>query len=66
MLARFTFTRGEDGRFAVTTAEAVPLAIEVGSDAVTVVPADPETFDRVEDVLGRRGGVAAGLEVVAH
>lgn len=64
--ARFTFTRGADGRFAVTTAEAVPLTIELGEDAVSVRPADPETFDRVGEVLGRRGGVAAGLQVVPH
>ena len=35
MIARFTFTRGADGRFAVTSAEAVPLRIELGADAVT-------------------------------
>ncbi len=64
VMARFTFTRGEDGRFAVTAAEAVPLAIELGDGAVRVVPADPETFDRVADVLDRRGAVAAGLDIV--
>ncbi|MGY1803990.1 CapA family protein [Blastococcus sp. SYSU D00922] len=64
--ARFTFTRRADGRFAVTTAEAVPLSIQLGADAVTVRPADPETFARVSEVLGRRGGVAAGLAVVPH
>jgi poly-gamma-glutamate synthesis protein (capsule biosynthesis protein) len=66
VLARFTFTRGDDGRFTVTTAQAVPLAIDVGGDSVTVRPADPETYARVADVLDRRGGVAAGLEVVPH
>jgi poly-gamma-glutamate capsule biosynthesis protein CapA/YwtB (metallophosphatase superfamily) len=64
VVARFTFTRGGDGRFAVTRAEAVPLRIEVGPGAVRVVPADPETFDRVAAVLDRRGGVAAGLGIV--
>jgi poly-gamma-glutamate synthesis protein (capsule biosynthesis protein) len=64
VMARFTFTRGADGRFTVTAAEAVPLAIELGRDAVRVVPADPETFDRVAEVLGSRGAVAAGLAVV--
>jgi poly-gamma-glutamate capsule biosynthesis protein CapA/YwtB (metallophosphatase superfamily) len=64
VLARFTFTRGDDGRFTVTTAEAVPLAIELGQGAVRVVPADPETFDRVAGVLDRRGAVAAGLDIV--
>jgi poly-gamma-glutamate capsule biosynthesis protein CapA/YwtB (metallophosphatase superfamily) len=64
VMARFTFTRGDDGRFTVTTAEAVPLAIELGEGAVRVVPADPETFDRVAGVLDRRGAVAAGLDIV--
>ncbi|TQN43325.1 poly-gamma-glutamate synthesis protein (capsule biosynthesis protein) [Blastococcus colisei] len=64
--ARFAFTRGDDGRFTVTTAEAVPLAIEFGGERVTVQPADPETYARVAEVLARRGGVAAGLQVVAH
>ena len=62
--ARFTFTRGPDGRFAVTRAEAVPLTIELGDDAVTVRPADEATFRRVAEVLDRRGAVAAGLAVV--
>jgi poly-gamma-glutamate capsule biosynthesis protein CapA/YwtB (metallophosphatase superfamily) len=65
VLARFTFTRGEDGRFTVTTAEAVPLRIVLGADEVTVQPADPATFERVADVLGSRGGAAAGLRIVA-
>ena len=62
--ARFTFTRGADGRFAVSTAEAVPLRIEIGADAVRIVPADPESSARIAGVLDRRGAVAAGLEVV--
>jgi poly-gamma-glutamate synthesis protein (capsule biosynthesis protein) len=66
VLARFTFTRGADGRFRATRAEAVPLRIELGADAVTVRPADPATFDRVAEVLDRRNGVAAGLVVVPH
>jgi poly-gamma-glutamate synthesis protein (capsule biosynthesis protein) len=65
VLARFTFTRGDDGRFTVTRAEAVPLRIELGADAVRVVPADPATFERVAGVLDRRGAVAAGLQVLA-
>ncbi len=64
VLARFTFTRGDDGRFTVTSAEAVPLAIVFGGDRVTVQPADPETFDRVSEVLGSRGGVDDGLRIV--
>jgi poly-gamma-glutamate synthesis protein (capsule biosynthesis protein) len=62
--ARFTFTRGADGRFTVTTAEAVPLRIEIGGDAVRIVPADAESFTRIAGVLDRRGATAAGLEVV--
>ncbi|MDT0276964.1 CapA family protein [Blastococcus goldschmidtiae] len=62
--ARFTFTRGADGRFTVTTAEAVPLRIQTGQGAVRIVPADPESFTRIAGVLGRRGAVEAGLEVV--
>ena len=65
VMARFTFTRGDDGRFAVTSAEAVPLSIVLGGDRVTVEPADPATFERVAAVLDRRGAVAAGLAVVA-
>ena len=63
--ARFTFTEGPDGRFAVTRAEAVPLTIELGDDAVIVRPADAATSQRVAAVLDRRGAVAAGLAVVA-
>ncbi|MBJ7454074.1 MAG: CapA family protein [Blastococcus sp.] len=62
--ARFTFTRGADGRFAVSEAEAIPLRIEIGADAVRIVPADPESSARIAAVLDRRGAVAAGLEVV--
>jgi poly-gamma-glutamate capsule biosynthesis protein CapA/YwtB (metallophosphatase superfamily) len=62
--ARFTFTRGTDGRFTVTKAEAVPLHVDVLGGRVEVVPADPAAFDRVAEVLGRRGAVAAGLEIV--
>jgi poly-gamma-glutamate capsule biosynthesis protein CapA/YwtB (metallophosphatase superfamily) len=61
--ARFTFTRGADGRFTVSRAEAVPLRIEIG-DAVRIVPADPESAARIAGVLDRRGAVGAGLEVV--
>jgi poly-gamma-glutamate synthesis protein (capsule biosynthesis protein) len=64
VLARFTFTRGDDGRFAVTAAEAVPLSIVFGADRVTVEPADPATYDRVATVLDRRGAVTAGLDIV--
>jgi poly-gamma-glutamate capsule biosynthesis protein CapA/YwtB (metallophosphatase superfamily) len=62
--ARFTFTRGADHRFAVTTAEAVPLHVDVRDGRVEVVPADPATSERVAGVLGRRGALGAGLAVV--
>jgi poly-gamma-glutamate capsule biosynthesis protein CapA/YwtB (metallophosphatase superfamily) len=64
VVVRFTFTRGADGRFAVTRAQAVPLRIEVDPGAVRVVPADPVSADRVSAVLDARGAAAAGLEVV--
>jgi poly-gamma-glutamate synthesis protein (capsule biosynthesis protein) len=66
VLARFTFTRGDDGRFAVTRAEAVPLQIVLGADAVTVQPADAATSARVSEVLDRLGAAAAGLTVVRN
>jgi poly-gamma-glutamate synthesis protein (capsule biosynthesis protein) len=62
--ARFTFSRGDDARFTVTKAEAIPLHLDVGATAVRVAPADPATFDRVADVLDRRGAVGAGLGIV--
>ena len=63
VMARFTFTRGADGRFTVTKAEAVPLRIEIGADAVRVVPADPRSFQRIAGVLDHRGASAAGLGI---
>lgn len=65
MIARFTFTRGADGRFGVTRAEAIPVRIDLGADAVRVLPADTATRDRVAAVLGRRGAVADGLQITA-
>ncbi|WP_309233018.1 CapA family protein [Blastococcus sp. TML/C7B] len=62
--ARFTFTRGPDGRFTVSRAEAVPLRIEIAEDGVRVVPADPASAARIAEVLDRRGARAAGLEVL--
>ena len=64
VVARFTFTRGDDGRFTVTTAEAVPVRIDLGADAVRLLPADPETAARVTDVVLDRGAAEAGLAVV--
>ncbi|MGY2081988.1 CapA family protein [Modestobacter sp. SYSU DS0657] len=64
VIARFTFTRGDDGRFTVSQAEAVPVRIELGTDAVTLVPADPVSTARITAVLDARGAVADGLRVV--
>jgi poly-gamma-glutamate capsule biosynthesis protein CapA/YwtB (metallophosphatase superfamily) len=64
VIARFTFTRGADGRFAVSRAEAVPVTIQLGDDAVRLVPADAATTERVSAVLDARGAVAAGLGIV--
>jgi poly-gamma-glutamate capsule biosynthesis protein CapA/YwtB (metallophosphatase superfamily) len=66
VIARFTFTRGDDGRFAVTGAEAVPVRIELGADAVRLRPADPATTRRITDVLLSRGAGDAGLAVVGN
>ena len=63
--ARFTFTRGADGRFAVTKAEAIPLHLEVGPDRRARGAGRPGGLRP-----GRRtcsaaaGAVAAGLAVV--
>ena len=65
VIARFTFTRGADGRFAVSRAEAVPVRIDIGATSVQIVPADPATRERIAAVLDRRGARAAGLEIVA-
>jgi poly-gamma-glutamate synthesis protein (capsule biosynthesis protein) len=65
VIARFTFTRGAGGGFAVTRAEALPVRIDLGADAVRVVPADPPARERITAVLDRRGAIADGLEVVA-
>jgi poly-gamma-glutamate synthesis protein (capsule biosynthesis protein) len=65
VIARFTFTRGDDGRFTVTTAEAVPVRIDRGADAVRLLPADPETAARVTGVVLSRGAAESGLAVVA-
>ena len=64
VIARFTFTRGPDGRFAVSLAEAVPVRIELGADAVRLRLADPPTVERVTPVLDARGAVGAGLRIV--
>jgi poly-gamma-glutamate capsule biosynthesis protein CapA/YwtB (metallophosphatase superfamily) len=65
VIARFTFTRGDDGDFTVSTAEAIPVVIDLGPDAVRLLPADPETAARVGEVVLSRGAGDDGLAVVA-
>jgi poly-gamma-glutamate synthesis protein (capsule biosynthesis protein) len=58
VIARFTFTRGPDGRFAVTAAEAIPTRIQQQGQGLAVVrthPGDP-SYTRVAEVVARRGG----------
>jgi poly-gamma-glutamate capsule biosynthesis protein CapA/YwtB (metallophosphatase superfamily) len=60
VIARFTFTRGPDGRFTVTAAEAIPTRIQHQGEGLAVVrtrPGDP-SYGRVAEVVARRG---AGL-----
>lgn len=68
VLARFTFTRGPDGRFTTTAAEAVPARIRTDRGAVAVVPTPPgdPAHQRVVEVLGRRGGYDAGLRITGR
>jgi hypothetical protein len=63
VIARFTFTRGPGGRYVVSTAEAIPTHIRSQGDGLTVVPTGPgdPSFERVAEVLTRRGAADAGL-----
>ncbi|MGR7026513.1 CapA family protein [Geodermatophilus sp. URMC 62] len=63
VIARFTFTRGPDGHYAVGTAEAIPTHIQPQGDGLTVVPTGPgdPSYERGSEVLTRRGGADAGL-----
>jgi poly-gamma-glutamate capsule biosynthesis protein CapA/YwtB (metallophosphatase superfamily) len=65
VIARFTFTRGPDGRYTVSTAEAIPTHIRLAGDGLAVMPAHPgePAYERVAEVVGRRGGADAGLLV---
>ncbi len=70
VIARFTFTRGPDGRHTVSRVEAIPTWIALGEDAVRVVPtasatSGPEAAsrDRVVEVVGRRGAQDHGLVI---
>lgn len=63
VIARFTFTRGLDGHYTASTAEAIPTHIRSQGDGLTVVPTGPgdPSFERVAEVLTRRGAGDAGL-----
>jgi len=65
VIARFTFTRGPDGRYAVSTAEAIPTHIQPQGDGLTVLPTGPgdPSYERVTQVLTSRGAADAGLSI---
>ena len=65
MIARFTFTRDRTGRYTVAAAEAIPTHIQPAGDGLAVVPTHPgePAYERVAEVVGRRGGADAGLVV---
>ncbi len=67
VIARFTFTRGRDGRYAVSTVEAIPTRIQPAGDGLAVVPTHPgdAAYQRVAEVVTRRVGADAGLLVTA-
>jgi poly-gamma-glutamate capsule biosynthesis protein CapA/YwtB (metallophosphatase superfamily) len=70
VITRFTFTESAGGRFAVTRAEAIPTRIDLSGRGVRVVStaADhgPDSYNRVVEVLSRRGAVPAGLTIAAQ
>lgn len=68
VISRFTFTRGADGRFTVTAAEAIPTRIQRSGSGVVVVPTAPgdPSYERVAEVVGRRGAGGAGLVVAGR
>ena len=65
MISRFTFTRGNDGRYTIATVEAIPTHIQPQGDGLAVVPARPgdPAYQRVSEVLTRRGAADAGLAI---
>jgi poly-gamma-glutamate synthesis protein (capsule biosynthesis protein) len=65
VIARFTFTRGPEGRYAASTAEAIPTHIQPAGDGLAVVPSRPgdPVYQRVSEVLTRRGAADAGLAI---
>jgi hypothetical protein len=65
VIARFTFTRGSDGRYTVSTAEAIPTHIQPQGDGLTVVPTGPgdPSYEKVTEALTRRGAADTGLVI---
>ncbi len=65
VIARFTFTRGPQGRYVVSTAEAIPTHIRPQGGGLAVVPTEPgdPSYERVTEVLTRRGAADAGLSI---
>jgi poly-gamma-glutamate capsule biosynthesis protein CapA/YwtB (metallophosphatase superfamily) len=68
VITRFTFARGSDGHFTTTAAEAIPTRIRQADDAVVVAPTPPgdASYQRVVQVLERRGAAGAGLRIVGR
>ncbi|GGM60369.1 poly-gamma-glutamate biosynthesis protein [Longimycelium tulufanense] len=77
LLARFTLTRGPDGRYTTTKAEAIPTWIQLSGGPATIVntavgrddtttpqrSAHAASYQRVVDVLNRRGALRQGLTI---
>jgi poly-gamma-glutamate capsule biosynthesis protein CapA/YwtB (metallophosphatase superfamily) len=65
VIARFTFTRGPDGRYTVSTAAAIPTSIQPAGDGLAAVPTHPgnPAYQRVTEVVDRRGAASAGLVI---
>jgi len=68
VITRFTFTRGSDGHFTTTAAEAIPTRIQPANGGVVVAPTAPgdASYQRVVQVLERRGAAGAGLLIVGR
>jgi poly-gamma-glutamate synthesis protein (capsule biosynthesis protein) len=68
VITRFTFTRGSDGRFTTTAAEAIPTLIQHADGGAVVLPTPPgdASYQRVVQVLERRGAAGAGLVIVGR
>ncbi|MGY1682304.1 CapA family protein [Geodermatophilus sp. SYSU D01176] len=65
VIARFTFTRGSDGRISVSTAEAIPTQIQHRGQGLVVVPTQSgdAAYQRVSEVVTRRGATDPELLV---